>query len=382
VSDHTAYYHNRGSMSAVSQLAALMEPVVIFTLSMTCLFYGVKLQVHVLSTGVSTGVQRKLLVQLNIVLCLIVLCYLARAVMLLRLFGPIPQWYKDAIDPGYLCWLLGTRWLCHIVCSLFLIRVMSKNSSNIAPGGAGGSSVYNTPLKVKDASGRDNKDVFLRHVLDGPGNADGGLDDSDMDLSSVMSVLQEDYRRQSGTSGGGSISSGSISGRADEPLLYPHGYSQQSHGQSQGTGSGQSSSFTQYVNQLLSTWRFGGGSGGAALGGDDKEDYAERLLARQHERQERGDLCGSGQRDRVRVQGGGGMRASDSEQSLGAHTSVEVGSPSTLSYLSQVSSLMPPVGTSPGRGAVSHSPGDSGNVFDPRKYQSDRYVSVDSTVSN
>jgi len=410
ISDHTAYYHDRGGLSAISQLAALMEPVVIFTLSMTCLYYGVKLQVHVLSTGVSTSVQRRLLVQLNIVLCLIVLCYLARAVMLLRLFGPTPQSYKDAIDPGYLCWLLGTRWLCHIVCSLFLVRVMSKNSAHIAPGGGGGSA-FNTPLKIKEAGRVENKDVFLRHALDGYGDGgDGGLDDSENDLHSVLSVLQEDYR-QSGTSA--STSSGgasSVSGHrfGEEPLLYSYSQSNQSqsqsHGRSQGTSSGQSSSFSLYVNQLLSTWSFRP-SGGLGDRGDD--EYQERLLARQQQRQTHGHGHGKGP-GRL-----GGVRPAGSEQSFvpsdtrdadgggGGHytrrqhsdgdSSVEVGSsPTRYSYLSQVSSIVPP-GTSPGvsdsmdgssSSSIRQSQGESGNVFDPRKYQSDRYISVDSTVSN
>lgn len=109
ISDHSAYYNRHDKFSAISLLAALLEPIVLLILSTACLFYGIKLQLHVYRTAINTKIQRKLLIQLNFVLGLITLCYLARAALVLHLFGPFPKSYRDAMNLKFLYWMLGTR---------------------------------------------------------------------------------------------------------------------------------------------------------------------------------------------------------------------------------------------------------------------------------
>lgn len=152
VSDHESFYNN-SDVSMISQFEILLEALVIFLLASACLFYGFKLQRHVINTGISSEIQRKLIIQLNFVLFVVVICYLARALLIIRLFARTPDPYKHSTKVSYFTWTLATRWLPHVFCSFCLLRVMSRNSA--------ASNINNVKSHWRHSSS-NHPDIFLK----------------------------------------------------------------------------------------------------------------------------------------------------------------------------------------------------------------------------
>lgn len=172
----------RGKHKWVSTIGVSIEPVLILVLAGWCLFCGVKLQLHVMSIGLAGDTQRRLLVQLNIVLTAVVLSYLTRAVLVLSLAYDAPTVLKHAVSKQFFPWTLATRWLPHIICSMCLWVVMSRSSK------ATGMNGY----------GIGTSEVFLKPADDPWSMRVESTDDDDI---SATSSRRDSARRSSATAG-------------------------------------------------------------------------------------------------------------------------------------------------------------------------------------
>ena len=84
----------------------ILEPIVIIFFAGGCLLTGLRLQMHVLNVRLEAKVQFRLLLQLNIVLAVVFLCYLARAVFILI----ISFSNTNSSGTSYFVWILCTHW--------------------------------------------------------------------------------------------------------------------------------------------------------------------------------------------------------------------------------------------------------------------------------
>lgn len=129
VHDHT-YFYDGAKGGWLRTIGLILEPFAIVLLAGYCLFCGIKLQWHVMRLGFQGEVQRRMLVQLNVVMAVVVLCYFARSVVLVTLYEPGNDFINHTIPLDFFDWTLFTRWLPHVVCSLCLMAVMGRSTNN------------------------------------------------------------------------------------------------------------------------------------------------------------------------------------------------------------------------------------------------------------
>ena len=108
------------------------ESFIICLITSGCLWCGLRLQLYIIDVQFGSTVQVEILTKLNITMSIIVICYLARALLVLRLFTLMPWDYKVALRTSYFLWLIGTRWMPYIACSFFLMTSMSQSGAELA----------------------------------------------------------------------------------------------------------------------------------------------------------------------------------------------------------------------------------------------------------
>ena len=123
--------------SDVTSSTDCVEPLLIVLIAAGCLWCGVRLQMHVINVGFHVTVQKAVFIKLNLTMSVIVICYLARALSVLKLFTAMPWAYKQAFSQSYFEWLICTRWLPYIFCSLLLMNSMHQSGAQLAETMAG-----------------------------------------------------------------------------------------------------------------------------------------------------------------------------------------------------------------------------------------------------
>jgi len=89
---------------------------------------------------------------LNFTMFLIVATYGLRALLVLTLYSGMSSYYKKALEPitgVYISWIITTRWMPSVFCSLCLVNEMKRHGPN---GSNSGSSGSNTQVKSSDTS--------------------------------------------------------------------------------------------------------------------------------------------------------------------------------------------------------------------------------------
>lgn len=135
--DHQADYTKSNPVGAIAQV---LLPFVTTTVTVGCLWSGITLQRHIVSVGLRGSTQFRILVQLNITMFIIVVTYIVRSLLVLCLYGPMPDSYVRLFHPmrkSFFLWLLWTRWLPCVFCSLCLVHEMRFKGSG-SHGGASG----------------------------------------------------------------------------------------------------------------------------------------------------------------------------------------------------------------------------------------------------
>jgi hypothetical protein len=109
-----------------TQVSDCLMPIMLFLMTSGCLFTGIRLQQHVIKVHLATDTQMRFLLQLNFLMLFITCSYALRAVMVLSLFGPMPDAYQRAFDVvgAYALWLPLTQWLPFVFCSFCLVHNM------------------------------------------------------------------------------------------------------------------------------------------------------------------------------------------------------------------------------------------------------------------
>ncbi len=118
--------------SIVGSITDCVTTVMTTVITFGCLWSGIELQRYVVSVGLGGGTQRRVLMRLNLTMFLIAVSYFYRSLLVLSLYDPMPQQYKDAMHPirsNFFLWLLGTRWLPAVVCSFGLVNAMRLHGS-------------------------------------------------------------------------------------------------------------------------------------------------------------------------------------------------------------------------------------------------------------
>uniref|UniRef100_A0A7S3HJ51 Transmembrane protein n=1 Tax=Spumella elongata TaxID=89044 RepID=A0A7S3HJ51_9STRA len=113
--------------SIVGSITDCVTTVMTTVITFGCLWSGIELQRYVVSVGLGGSTQRRVLMRMNLTMFLIAASYFYRSLLVLSLYDPMPQQYKDAMHPirsNFFLWLLGTRWLPAVVCSFGLVNAM------------------------------------------------------------------------------------------------------------------------------------------------------------------------------------------------------------------------------------------------------------------
>lgn len=129
------------SSNLLNATGVFLEPVSILFITVLCLSSGIQLQLYVRKVKLDSAKEMKFLFHLNVTMSIIVLTYLTRGLFVLRLFYAMPEGYENATRCSYFQWLMYTRWLPYIFCSLCLInemRVSVGGSAADGQRGAGG----------------------------------------------------------------------------------------------------------------------------------------------------------------------------------------------------------------------------------------------------
>lgn len=121
-SDEDAYTAH----TTVGALSNLLDPIMLVTTASGCLYSGIRLQRHVVKVGFGTATQVRFLAQLNFLMLFITCSYILRAIMVMSLYGPMPDAYKNLFNPvgSYPLWLPLTQWLPFVFCSYCLVYNM------------------------------------------------------------------------------------------------------------------------------------------------------------------------------------------------------------------------------------------------------------------
>lgn len=101
----------------------------------------------------------RILMHLNLTMFLIVATYGLRALLVLTLYSGMSSYYKKAFEPisgVYISWIITTRWMPSVFCSLCLVNEMKRHGPNSSSDSSGGNG-SNTQFKSADTSiGDDN----------------------------------------------------------------------------------------------------------------------------------------------------------------------------------------------------------------------------------
>ncbi len=128
VHDHNHYTEKDN----IADVLTFFEPLLIFGITVGCFWCGLRLQSYVMRAKLGWKTELKFLLHLNIPMLVIMCTYLARAIFVLRLVLFMPGWYRHSLTCSYLVWIIVTRWLPYIFCSIVLVLMMRFSGAEVA----------------------------------------------------------------------------------------------------------------------------------------------------------------------------------------------------------------------------------------------------------
>ena len=134
------------------EISELISPILLSLITIGCLWSGIRLQRYVINVQLGNSTLIRILMHLNFTMFLIVATYGLRALLVLTLYSGMSSYYKKALEPitgVYISWIITTRWMPSVFCSLCLVNEMKRHGPN---GSNSGSSGSNTQVKSSDTS--------------------------------------------------------------------------------------------------------------------------------------------------------------------------------------------------------------------------------------
>lgn len=173
-------------------ICAVCECVLIFFISLGCLYCGIKLQCYVHKAKLNPVLERKFLFSLNVVLIIVVLSFLGRAILVLEFASFMPSTWQEG-STTYALYTALSRWMPDVFCQFCLILLMRTPSSEIA-------------RKTLPPPGT-NKNPQEESLLDGNQRPSNGTASSfrDFDLFSIFFSGKKKKRRESSKSANGDL---------------------------------------------------------------------------------------------------------------------------------------------------------------------------------
>lgn len=136
------------------EISELISPILLSLITIGCLWSGIRLQRYVINVQLGNSTLIRILMHLNFTMFLIVATYGLRALLVLTLYSGMASYYKKALEPisgVYISWIITTRWMPSIFCSLCLVNEMKRHGPNSSSSGS------NTQFKsVNSSIGDDN----------------------------------------------------------------------------------------------------------------------------------------------------------------------------------------------------------------------------------
>lgn len=122
-SSNEAQYSNSNVVGAISNC---LSPILLFVITVGCVWCGTQLQAYVRNVQLGTATQVKIIRKLNITMILIATTYGVRAMLVLSLYGKMPNDYIHTFKPTqyYPLWVILTQWMPYILCSYSLVNSM------------------------------------------------------------------------------------------------------------------------------------------------------------------------------------------------------------------------------------------------------------------
>ena len=169
-SSNEAQYSNSNAVGAIGNC---LTPTLLFVITLGCVWSGRSLQSYIRNVQLGTVTQMKIIRKLNTTMILIATTYGMRAMLVLSLFGQMPDAYIDAFKPvrDYPVWLLLTQWLPYLLCSFSLVNSMRFKEEGNKPASGRHSSALaagleegrNSPSKVNKTAALGGSSGSLHH---------------------------------------------------------------------------------------------------------------------------------------------------------------------------------------------------------------------------
>jgi len=129
------------------EISQLISPILLSLITIGCLWSGIRLQRHVINVQLGNSTLIRILMHLNFTMFLIVATYGLRALLVLTLYSGMASYYKKALEPisgVYISWIITTRWMPSIFCSLCLVNEMKRHGPNSSSSSSGSNTQFNS----------------------------------------------------------------------------------------------------------------------------------------------------------------------------------------------------------------------------------------------
>lgn len=151
------YYHHRDHIHAIiilslgshsfGEISQLISPILLSLITIGCLWSGIRLQRYAINVQLGNSTLIRILMHLNFTMFLIVATYGLRALLVLTLYSGMTSYYKKALEPisgVYISWIITTRWMPSIFCSLCLVNEMKRHGPNSSSSSSGSNTYFNS----------------------------------------------------------------------------------------------------------------------------------------------------------------------------------------------------------------------------------------------
>jgi hypothetical protein len=135
------------------EIIELISPILLSLITIGCLWSGIRLQRYVINVQLGNSTLIRILMHLNFTMFLIVATYGLRALLVLTLYSGMASYYKKALEPissVYISWIITTRWMPSIFCSLCLVNEMKRHGSNSSSSSGSNTQFHSANTSIGD----------------------------------------------------------------------------------------------------------------------------------------------------------------------------------------------------------------------------------------
>lgn len=150
----------------------LIESILIVSISVGCLYCGIRLQLYVREVKFDSSIETKFLFTLNLIMSILVLSFVSRAVLVLMFIPYIPQSYQQRVS--YSVYTIVSRWMPDVFCQLLLIYIMRLSGREV--------SAKSSRYVNSEDSQTEKKDVMYSPLL---------VDDYNQDSADLQASIEE-----------------------------------------------------------------------------------------------------------------------------------------------------------------------------------------------